>query len=212
MTEWQLNATDLLHGAIYALEHAGQLLHDAHHLFLDERYSSAVALAVYCREELGRADILFDLRRQSLQHGPIGVSEVRKRCVKHIERLRRGQKVAVVRLGPEQWPLLVKFASDPHSPEYAEARKTIGEMQRSKKRRDPTIIERLRYRALYVEPSEFGQGWNRPSSISSEQARILLQDVATDYEEHRRHLPGWDSELKAALEAWTDAPDLRKPL
>ena len=52
-----LSAHDLLEGAMYAMEQAGHLLHDAVGLYERGRYSSAVVLSVYAREEMGRAEI-----------------------------------------------------------------------------------------------------------------------------------------------------------
>src|SRR2546422_1690282 len=48
----------LLKGAWYAYEQCGRLLEDAVILFDNKRYSSAVALAMFAREELGKAEIL----------------------------------------------------------------------------------------------------------------------------------------------------------
>jgi AbiV family abortive infection protein len=56
----ELTETDLLKGAVYALEQAGHLLHDAYLLFLRERYASSIVLAVFSKEEMGRFELLLD--------------------------------------------------------------------------------------------------------------------------------------------------------
>jgi len=48
-----LSTHDLLEGAMYAMEQAGHLVHDAVGLYERGRYSSAVVLGVYAREEMG---------------------------------------------------------------------------------------------------------------------------------------------------------------
>jgi AbiV family abortive infection protein len=58
----------LLEGAAYALEQCGLLLRDANLLYRSGSYASAVALAAFAREELGRWKILRDLRKKVL-HG-----------------------------------------------------------------------------------------------------------------------------------------------
>jgi AbiV family abortive infection protein len=56
----------LLKGAVYALEQCGLLLRDANILFRGGSYANTVVLAAFAREELGRSNILFDLRKKAL--------------------------------------------------------------------------------------------------------------------------------------------------
>jgi AbiV family abortive infection protein len=65
----------LLEGAAYALEQCGLLLRDANSLYRNGSYSSAVALALFAREELGRYQTLLELRNRS--SGAI-ISQLRK--------------------------------------------------------------------------------------------------------------------------------------
>lgn len=60
----ELTGLDLLFGAVYALEQAGCLLHDAFSLFLKGRYSSSVVLAVFSKEEMGRFVRTAEKKRQ----------------------------------------------------------------------------------------------------------------------------------------------------
>jgi len=53
----------LLEGAAYALEQCGLLLRDANLLYRSGSYASAVALAAFAQEELGRWKMLLDLNR-----------------------------------------------------------------------------------------------------------------------------------------------------
>ena len=61
----------LLQGAAYALEQCGLLLRDANSLYSCGSYASAVALAAFAQEELGRWEILRKLRKQVLAGGII---------------------------------------------------------------------------------------------------------------------------------------------
>jgi hypothetical protein len=54
----------LLEGAVYALEQCGLLLRDATLLYRNDSCASAVALAAFAREELGRWKILLTLREE----------------------------------------------------------------------------------------------------------------------------------------------------
>jgi AbiV family abortive infection protein len=54
----------LLRGAVYALEQCGLLLRDANVLYRAKAYASAVVLAAFAREELGRWRLLVGLWRE----------------------------------------------------------------------------------------------------------------------------------------------------
>jgi AbiV family abortive infection protein len=66
----------LLEGATYALEQCGLLLRDANLLYRNGSYSSAVALALFAREELGRYRILLGLRKQVLRGERFTIKEI----------------------------------------------------------------------------------------------------------------------------------------
>ena len=61
----------LLEGAAYALEQCGLLLRDANLLYRSGSYASAVALALFAQEELGRWKILRKLRTQVTSVGTV---------------------------------------------------------------------------------------------------------------------------------------------
>jgi AbiV family abortive infection protein len=61
----------LLQGAVLALEQCGHLLHDANWVYRSDSYATAVVLAAFAREELGRAGILFDLRAKVVAGGTV---------------------------------------------------------------------------------------------------------------------------------------------
>lgn len=208
-----VTATDLLHGAMYAMEQAGRLLHDGNLLYRQGRYSSAVALAVFCREELGRAKILLENRKRVLAGEQVSLVSLRTQCDDHVEKLRRGQTGFIIRWAAEQSDKIKGLFSHPQSSESREAHRVAEEIAKQRKQRDPHDMHQMRIRALYVEPSETG-GWNRPCDISQEEARRLLEDVANDYALRTNpvQLQIKDPELAAAIAQCHDRPPLPDPV
>jgi AbiV family abortive infection protein len=80
----------LLEGAAYALEQCGLLLRDANLLYSNGSYASAVALAAFAQEELGRHSILLDLRRKVLRGGSVTIKEIQTRCGDHVRKQEAG--------------------------------------------------------------------------------------------------------------------------
>ncbi len=62
-----VSAAYLLKGAVYALQQSGLLVRDANILYRAGSYASAVVLATFAREELGRWKLLLKLRREVIQ-------------------------------------------------------------------------------------------------------------------------------------------------
>jgi len=56
----EVTAQFLFEGAVYALQHSGTLLRDAVNLYEQGAYPSAIVLALFGREELGKFVILRD--------------------------------------------------------------------------------------------------------------------------------------------------------
>jgi hypothetical protein len=88
----------LLEGAAYALEQCGLLLRDANTLYRSGSYSSAVALALFAREELGRYRILLDLRKKVLGGYHLTTQEIQKRCKPHERKQEAGMLSFVMRI------------------------------------------------------------------------------------------------------------------
>lgn len=82
----------LLEGALYALEQCGILLHDAITLYHDGAYPSAIVLAAFAREELGRFRILLDLRKEVLGgQRKLTTKDIQKECEDHVRKQEWGQ-------------------------------------------------------------------------------------------------------------------------
>ncbi len=207
----KLDATELLHGALFAMEHAGDLLHDAVLLYDQGRYASAVVLGVFCREELGRSGILLEIRKQTRDSGGATRNDVKSRCEDHVTKLRQGQMAVSTRLTADQGRKLLALWMTPRSKEYREYRAALNAAIQQKARRDSEAFQQRRVRALYVDPDERG-GWSRPRDESAAYARDLLDEVGGDYAIALDNLAFDDSELKEAIAGWAECPELPVPV
>src|SRR5262245_9622839 len=84
------NPQYLLEGAVYALEQSGLLLRDANILYRNRTYASAVALAAFAREEMGRWRILLELRKRVVAGESITTEQVQAECDDHVTKQRAG--------------------------------------------------------------------------------------------------------------------------
>ncbi len=197
---------------MYAMEQAGHLLHDAIGLHERGRYSSAMVLAVFAREEMGRAEILFEKRTEVLGSGPVSFDSVINACNDHVEKLRRGQGGLTMNWGPERTEILKPlFGGDPQSEEYKKARAFVDQWAKQKARRDPRDTHEKRLRALYVEPIETGAGWNRPCETGKEESSHLLMAIGNDYAVRRGKLTTRGG-LANAIGQWKECPTLPDPI
>jgi AbiV family abortive infection protein len=88
----------LLEGAVYALEQCGLLLRDANVLYRNGSYSSAVAVALFAQEELGRWSILLDLRRKVLDGDNVTVKDIQASCGNHVRKQEAGMMSFTMRV------------------------------------------------------------------------------------------------------------------
>src|SRR6267142_3487202 len=87
----------LLEGAVYALEQCGLLLRDANLLYRNGSYASAVALAAFAREELGRWKILLDLRSKALRREHPTIKDIQSHCDNHVRKQEAGMASITMR-------------------------------------------------------------------------------------------------------------------
>ncbi len=210
MTTRTLKPRDLLQGTLYAIENAGHLLRDAVTLYEQGRFASAVVLAVYCREELGRSEILLDMARNAADSRGVQLQDVRDRCKKHIDKLTHGQAGITLRVTPAQTSRLGPLFTNQRNPDYTAARADLDRAIQAKTRRNPLTTNERRLRALYVDPTDDGR-WHRPSQQPSSDAFDLLDEVAGDYAMRLDRLRLDDPELSSLISEWPDAPELLPP-
>jgi AbiV family abortive infection protein len=212
----------LLQGAAYALEQCGLLLRDANVLYRSHSYASAVVLTAFAREELGRSEILLDLRRQASAGKTFTIAQIRDACEDHVIKQRTAMLSIVTRADRDSGLgklLRARMENHPQSPEWRKADVELKQIDETKKKRTPSDRHEKRIAALYVEPISESE-WNRPATISASTAHDFLQDAVNDYagrygqgyitsaDSILRHV---DPELYSALEQWSDRPELQPP-
>jgi AbiV family abortive infection protein len=207
----------LLKGSIYALEQCGHLLHDAVTLYDSGSYSTAIVLAQFANEELGRHRKYRDWWKDSVEKGEmITVQGLRDWSEKHVEKQASGQVGLILRTdGGDRLAELLHTVH--HSPPHSEARmKAYEELEEIQKRKQKSVpTERLKQRmaALYVDINDAGTGWRLPREKSQREACNAIEDIMAGYgmitsnlrPEFLSHL---DPKFAAALEAWIDRPTL----
>jgi AbiV family abortive infection protein len=207
----------LVKGAWYAIQQAGYLFEHAVILFDAGVHSSAVALALLGREELGRYAILCDLWRKGSAGSEFSPDEVRKACEGHVEKQRRGIFSLVYRTSIETGfgKLLRSLVGLlPSSAAARRIREQIAKIDRLRARRLPEERHAARMRSIYVDLDQSGGAWLRPSSITEAEARTTIEDAVNDYSVQRDRLttPGIlaavDPDLAHAFGGWADRPEL----
>jgi len=211
---------DLLRGAWFALEQCGYLLSDAIALFDRRSHPSAVALALLAREELGRYCILLELWRRTAAGKAVSVDEVRGACEDHVTKQRRAQMSIVYRAeGPGGLAEIIgrRIRARPGTPEFQQADQQLKQCDQLKLKRTPEYRHSTRMRAMYVDISDDGTGWNRPTAMMEGEARDCLVDAVNDYAvqvnklNELATLRALDPSLALALEGWRDKPPLPAP-
>jgi AbiV family abortive infection protein len=199
-------------GTVFALEQCGLLLRDARILCDAGSYASAVVLAAFAREELGRYRILRGLWQRTVAGESFSVKQIRKRCDDHVEKQREGMFSVVQRtdnttvLGQL---LQARSRAAPGSPEWKKADKELEKITQSQIKRTPEDRHKSRMKALYVEPVE--SGWNRPAETSEAAARDFLTDAINEYAIQQQAYVDpdlGDPVFHAALGQWHDRPEL----
>jgi AbiV family abortive infection protein len=200
----------LLEGAVYALEQCGLLLRDANLLYRNGSYASAVAVALFAREELGRYRILLELRKNVLDGDSVTIKKIQDRCRNHEAKQEAGMLSFIMRVtDTESGGLLGIYLRS--IKEGTEEWKTAKEQLEQVRRTVPVERHNQRMSALYVDAVSPDR-WNRPTEVSLITAHAYLQDATNDYSGQwdrytnpSVHKPD-DPELYTAIENWTGRP------
>jgi len=231
----------LLQGAVYALEQCGRLLQAANRENQARDYPTALALASFAREELGRWFILLDLRREVLSGQQYTAQQVNEACADHERKQKAGMASLTMRWDRDSGLEKLFGArrnTKPGSAAFKQAQAQIDKLDEQQRRRVPGERHRQRMAALYVDAVSDTQ-WRRPvTEVSAKRASEFLSDAVNDYNVQRdrymnlellkpaaHELPDAlqrgdlelynalkdDLELHDALKAWTDCPELPLP-
>jgi AbiV family abortive infection protein len=216
----------LVRGYALALEQCGLLLRDACVLYEQRSFATALVLAAFAWEELGRADKLLELWRSSLNDSAVTVEEIKSACSKHLEKQRAGMRSLTMR--PEAGSDLAKIlatrtthAHDPQGEEWQKANAELTKIDALMTESKPRERHAARLKAQYVEPKSATE-WNRPADTSAMEAYEFLVDAINDYRGPYHKLrvgsTDWtmlledDPELYRALEQMADRPKLAPPI
>jgi AbiV family abortive infection protein len=213
-----ISAQSLLHGAVYSLEQCGLLLGDSRLLYEHGSYATALAVAAFAREDLGRWRILLRLRKRVLAGEGLTPDDIKAECDDHVRKQEAGMTSTTLRADSDTGLgslLQTRMKAPLGSKERQEANKQVDALDRLKKRRTPDDRHELRMTALYVDILSKDR-WNRPvESISQTTAYEFLADAINDYRLQRSQrylelalLKQDDPELHDALVQWSDRPEM----
>lgn len=178
-------AAVLLQGAWYALEQCGILLRDAVVLYRTNAYPSAVALAMIGREELGKHRMLLDEWKNAESTGKLpSVGDIQAAFTDHVDKQKRAL-LSLTFIGEPgsvlDKAMRTRFKHKPGDAEYQESEKVLQTALESLAKRSPDLRHTARMRALYVDLQDSGLDWSRPSQITQEECKKLLNDAVNDY-------------------------------
>lgn len=207
-----------MHGSIYALEHSGILLRDAVSLYDQKSFPSAVVLALFGREELGKAIIFRDAFEEAVSGQPVDLKTLKSQYLKHETKQSRGALSVTQRFqntDPLGEAVLARMHHRPGTAEYEEAERLLEEARAKRQKAIPAERHLIRMSALYVEPSEDGSGWKRPQEQTQDDARYELWDAVNDYSLfYDRVVRGNDdpNAFLTAFQQWTSRPPIVEPV
>ena len=209
-----LDEEALLKGAWYALEQSGVLLDNAVTLFDAGDWSTAVGLAMFGREELGRHHILRDFAAEATTRS-VSVGEVQAKCADHTEKQANAVNSHVFKpprdsaLGKA---IMVGLHEPPSSPAAIAARQLIDSAVEAQRRRLPHERHERRMRAFYVDVTDLGE-WERPVMLSREEAREIVEHAVNDYSVLVRNLDieSYAPSITRVQKVMEPAPNLREP-
>ncbi len=188
----------LLEGAALALEQCGRLLSDAVTLFDTGSFSTALVLAAFAREELGKCRAYQNFEQQLSDGAAVTLVDLKAVGVDHVKK----QEDAMLSVMTSGIPgtqvgdaLQTLLRTHSWSEEYKQAKEIADLATKCKARRIPTDRHQQRMMSLYVDPTEVG--WSSPKDVSRETAIEFVTHAVNDYAAVKRnHLEHQDSYKK----------------
>lgn len=211
-------------GAVYALEQCGLLITGAVTLMDQKLYSSAVVLAAFAREEMGRSIILTNFFDEITKNKKdVTIQDIKRACEDHITKQKWGQLSTSFRFqnDSQAGKLMLRRMEllrlgQQFSKEYTEVEIKAAELMERVRKRTPSDRHKARTQALYVEPDQSGLGWNIPKDITPEFARDFVIDAANDYSSARQHIntesSGDATEFIKQVRKWKSRPEIPLPI
>ena len=151
--------------------------------------STAVALSMFGREELGRSNILRKLAKSVTEGEHLSPEDVRGACENHMKKQAAGALSTILRTqAPNQLDAALRVRVDPGSEEWQQASKVVDLATDLKRKRQPQDRHEMRESALYVDLDATGTAWLRPSTLNSAQCLDEITDAVNDYAGERDRL------------------------
>jgi AbiV family abortive infection protein len=213
-----VTAQFLLEGAAYALQHSGTLLRDAVSLYRQEAYPSAIVLALFGREELGKYEILRGYYEKVAAGLHVSITKIRAKCSNHVTKQRRAV-LSIVQTGTVDEPvgklLRARLHNSLDSQTYQKADRQLKKLAARKQAEMPNERHQLRLSNLYVEPTADGTGWQRPLEHADEDAKRQVVEAVNDYALVYDRLVrgnGCPGAMGEAFQAWAGRPEIPEPV
>lgn len=177
-----VSADTLFCGAAFALQQCGRHLEDATVLLEHGRHSGAALLAMLAREEMGRSEILLQLRERANAGEQFTVDHVNRACDDHVIKHEHSQhSLAYHGQAGSQIDQLIrtKLRVTPDTREWKEADRRLKALDERRLRRTPQDRHETRMKAAYVDLTD--AGWARPSDLKPLDCYHALNDALNDY-------------------------------
>lgn len=179
-----VSSATLLQGAWYALEQSGRLLTSAVLLHDHGDKSTALVLAMFSREELGRSKILRKIAKRVVEGEQLSPEDVRSVCENHLgKQAASALSITLTTQPPSRLDIALResMSAGPGSEEWQRASKTPHLAIGAIRKRLPQERHEMRERALYVDLGESGTAWLRPSTVDSARCLDEIYGAANDY-------------------------------
>ncbi len=179
-----VSAETLLKGSWYALEQSGRLLRSAVLVYDHGDKSTAIALSMFGREELGRSRILRKLSKRVTDGDHLTPENVQSECENHVKKQVAGCLSTTLRTQAQNQlnaALREKMKLPPRSEEWQQASKAANIAADKKRKRQPQDRHKMRENALYVDLDTSGTAWIRPSTLDSTRFCDEITDAVNDY-------------------------------
>jgi len=184
LSDGYVSVETLCLGSWYALEQCGRLLQSAAFVFDSGDCATAVALAMFGREELGRSRMLRELARRVAAGEQIRADAVQAECEDHVIKQRAAVLgITLISEPPSPINRLIRemMMLTPGTEEYRRADDKLHEALEAKRRRLPQDRHNMREAALYVDLDDAGTHWLRPSMLDGAHCYEEICGAVNDY-------------------------------
>jgi len=168
---------DILEGAILALDQSARLLSDSFALFERGSCASAVVLGIFAREEMGRCQMLLDLREQVIAGASVASDEIGERYQDHVAKLKHSQSGTYARLSPEQTTAFIASWRNPQGAQYEAFRDALDHKHKRGRQQGAQDLHDQRVTALYIDVDDHGR-WSRPYKIAASEVYRARAQIA----------------------------------